>query len=171
MVPSTLAVVFFSLGTIYRGARAMKQFFAALMLLTVFSIVPGPATAAPLQGPSQNPSQEPAQEPAPAPQAEHKLTPEKVVSMLDSKLALSDDQKNKITPIIADRQEKMRALRSDTSLRPMQRRRKAKEIMSDSDQKIKAVLTPDQQQKYAEMEQQMRDEAKERRQEQKANPN
>ena len=91
--------------------------------------------------------------------------------MLDSKLALSDDQKNKITPIIADRQEKMRALRSDTSLRPMQRRRKAKEIMSDSDQKIKAVLTPDQQQKYAEMEQQMRDEAKERRQEQKANPN
>ena len=142
----------------------MKQFFGALMLLATFSIAPRPATAAPLQ--------DPAQEPAPAPQAEGRLTPEKVVSMLDSKLALSDDQKNKITPIIADRQQRMRALHSDTSQRPMQRRRKAKEIMSDSDQKIKAVLTPEQQQKYSEMEQQMRDEAKERRQEQKgASPN
>jgi hypothetical protein len=82
-------------------------------------------------------------------------------------LSLSDDQKSKITPIIADRQQKLKALQADTSLRPMQRVRKAKAILNESDKKIKANLTPDQQQKYVEIEQQIRDMAKQRVQEQK----
>jgi hypothetical protein len=51
------------------------------------------------------------------------------------------------------------------------RRKKAREmksIMSESDEKIKAVLTDDQRKKYAEIQQEMREEAKERRQARRA---
>ncbi len=39
-----------------------------------------------------------------------------------------------------------------------------KAIFEESDKKIKAILTPDQQKQYAELEQQMKEQAKERRQ-------
>jgi protein CpxP len=91
-------------------------------------------------------------------------SPDEVVKILDSKLSLSDDQKSKITPIIVDRQQKMKAILADTSSRPMQQRRKAKQILSDSDKKINAILTSDQQQKYAQAEQQIQEQMKQRMQ-------
>jgi hypothetical protein len=97
-------------------------------------------------------------------------SPEEVVARLDEKLSLSDDQKAKITPIIADRQQKLRALAADSSGRRYKKARKMKGIFSDSDEKIKAVLNDEQKQKYAEMQQQMREQVKERRQ-QRANSN
>ena len=90
--------------------------------------------------------------------------PDEVVGIMAEKLALSDDQKTQITPIIADRQAQLRALREDTSLRRLQRARKAKRIFNDSDKKINAILTPDQRKKYAAMEQEMRERAKQRAQ-------
>jgi Spy/CpxP family protein refolding chaperone len=80
-----------------------------------------------------------------------------VVQRLGQKLNLSDDQKAQIKPIIADRQQKMQAIRSDTSMRRDQKRPQMKSIMEDSDKKINAILTPDQQKQYAELEQQMRE--------------
>jgi protein CpxP len=94
-------------------------------------------------------------------------SPEEVVAKLDSKLSLSDDQKAKITPIIADRQQKIRALASEGGRR-RKNAREVKSIMSESDEKIKAVLTDDQRKKYAEIQQEMRQEAKERRQARRA---
>jgi hypothetical protein len=91
-------------------------------------------------------------------------SPEEVVARLDEKLSLSDDQKARITPIIADRQQKLKALAADSSGRRYKKARKMKEIFSESDEKIKAVLNDEQKQKYAEMEQQMREEFKQRRQ-------
>ena len=91
-------------------------------------------------------------------------TPEEVVGKLDSKLSLSDDQKTKITPIIADRQQQMRAVATDSSMRRFQKARKMKSIYQDSDKKIKAVLTDDQKKKYEEIEQEMKEQMKERRQ-------
>src|SRR5262245_6472109 len=91
------------------------------------------------------------------------LTPEQVVAKLDSQLSLSEDQKAKITPIIADRQEKLRALQSE-SMRPRKKAREVKEIFQDSDQKIESVLTSEQKPKYEQMEQEVRQELKERRQ-------
>jgi periplasmic protein CpxP/Spy len=87
----------------------------------------------------------------------HWPTPDEVVVKMDSKLSLSDDQKAKITPIIAERQEKMKSLASEGG----RRRKKAHEmkaIMEDSDKKIKALLTDDQKKKYDELEQEMRTE-------------
>jgi Spy/CpxP family protein refolding chaperone len=91
-------------------------------------------------------------------------TPEEAVTRMSSKLNLTDDQKTKITPIIADRQTQMRALMADTSSRRMQKARKAKSIMSDSDTKIEAVLTSDQKKIYAEMKEQMKEEMQARKQ-------
>ena len=91
-------------------------------------------------------------------------SPDEVVQTLGEKLNLTDDQKEQIKPIIADRQQKLQALRSDTSGRRRQKARQAKSILEESDKKIKAILTPDQQKQYAEMEQQMKERRQERRQ-------
>lgn len=87
-----------------------------------------------------------------------------MVQRLGEKLNLSDDQKARIKPIIADRQKKMQALRSDTSLRRGQKWRQMKSIMKDGDKKINAILTPDQQKQYADLEQQMKERRQTRRQ-------
>lgn len=91
-------------------------------------------------------------------------SPDEVVDTLAAKLDLSDDQKTQIKPIIADRQQKLQELRSDTSTRPMQKMRKMKGIFEDSDKKIKAVLTDQQKQQYTQMEQQMRQQMRARMQ-------
>ena len=89
-------------------------------------------------------------------------SPEQVVGMLTAKLSLSEDQKNAITPIIAERQQKLMAVKNDTAAPRRQRGQQMRQIMSDSDAKINAILTPDQQAKYAQIEQQMRDQMRQR---------
>jgi len=89
-------------------------------------------------------------------------SPDQVVSRMNEKLSLSEDQKSKITPIIADRQTQMKALMADSSGRRMQKAKKAKSIMSDSDQKIMAVLNDDQKKKYEQMKDEMRDQMRAR---------
>ena len=89
-------------------------------------------------------------------------TPDQVVSRMNEKLNLSEDQKSRITPIIADRQAQMKAVMADGSGRRMQKAKKAKSIMSDSDQKIMAVLNDDQKKKYEQMKDEMRDQMRAR---------
>ena len=83
---------------------------------------------------------------------------------MSNKLNLSDDQKAKITPIIADRQTQMRELMDDTSSRRLQKAQKAKSIMSDSDKKIEAVLSKDQKKTYEQMKEEMREQMRSRMQ-------
>lgn len=90
-------------------------------------------------------------------------SPDEVVSRLSSQLSLTDDQKAKITPIITARQQKLKEIASSST----RRRKKAREMRSvvqDSDKKIKAVLTGEQQQQYEQMEQQMRAQMRQRMQ-------
>lgn len=91
-------------------------------------------------------------------------SPDQVVAMMDQKMHLSDDQKNQLTPIIANRQQQLKALRADQSMRRFQKMRSAKKIVEDGDKKINAILTPDQQKIYAELEKEMRDQMKDRMQ-------
>ena len=101
----------------------------------------------------------------PAPQsAANWPTPEEVVAKMSSKLNLTEDQKTKISPVIADRQTKMKALMANTSGRRMQKARKAKAIMSDSDKKIEALLSSDQKKAYAQMKEEMKEQMQARRQ-------
>lgn len=92
--------------------------------------------------------------------------PDQVVAMMSSKLSLTDDQKAKITPIIADRQQRFAALQADTSMRKFKKARQAKSIMDDSNQQIEALLTDTQKKQFDEMKEQMKEQMKQRMQQQ-----
>jgi hypothetical protein len=89
-------------------------------------------------------------------------SPEEVVSRLQTKLSLSAEQTSALTPIIASRQEKLKAVLSDSSTRRLKRGRKLREIVTESDKQINALLTPEQQKQYAEIEKQLHEELKQR---------
>ncbi len=95
-----------------------------------------PTAAEPQSAQSQ--SAQPQSERDPAKQAKH----------LAKQLGLNSDQVAQITPILANRQQQLQSLRADTSLRPRDRRAKAKEIVQDSTAKIEALLNDTQKQQY-----------------------
>ena len=66
-------------------------------------------------------------------------------------LNLTADQQTQVKQIFADRDAKMMALHSDTSVAQPDKREKMMGIMKDSSASIRAILTPDQQTKYDEM--------------------
>lgn len=63
---------------------------------------------------------------------------------MSKKLNLSADQTAKLEPIMADRQQKMKALHADTSLSADQKKAQRKQIMQDSQTQLASVLTPEQ---------------------------
>jgi hypothetical protein len=89
-------------------------------------------------------------------------SPQEVVSRLQAKLSLSAEQASALTPIIAGRQEKLRALMAQSGGRPMKKRREMREIVTESDKQINALLSPEQQKQYAQIEKQMQEELKQR---------
>jgi Spy/CpxP family protein refolding chaperone len=71
----------------------------------------------------------------------------------DNPLSLTDDQKAKLRPIITDENQQMEVLRNDNSMTQQQKIDKANQIRAQASPKIKAILTPEQLQKLAEMQQ------------------
>ena len=65
-----------------------------------------------------------------------------------AQLNLTDDQKKKSAPILLAQGPKLKALRDDTSMSQGDKLKKLIEIRDDSDSKVRAVLTPDQQAKF-----------------------
>ncbi len=63
-------------------------------------------------------------------------------------LDLTDEQKAAITPILKKEIADLQALKVDTSLRKMQRARKARDIASTASKEIRSQLNPEQQKKY-----------------------
>ena len=92
-------------------------------------------------------------------------SPDQVLKMYDSKLNLTDEQKQKLRPIIAERQRQMLDLRSDGSVKGREKMNKMKSVMESSDSRINAVLNADQRKKYAEFEQERKEKMKERTEE------
>lgn len=86
--------------------------------------------------------------------------PDRMANHLGKKLNLSKDQVAQIKPLLEDRSQQMQALRGDTSLPQQDRRKKAHEIMQDSNTKIEAVLNDTQKQQFEEMLQQRREHRK-----------
>ncbi len=84
----------------------------------------------------------------------------------DNPLNLTDEQKEKLRPIVADENQQLEALRSDTSMSQEQKMQKANQIRESASPKIKAILTPEQLKKLAELQ----DQAKQQRQNQSAPP-
>lgn len=77
--------------------------------------------------------------------------------MLKKNLSLTDDQTSQVKSILEDSHTKMEALRSNSSLSQDDRRSQMMSIHKSENDKINALLTPDQKTKYASMQEQMRD--------------
>ena len=80
-----------------------------------------------------------------APNSAHQL------KHLRKQLSLTPDQTSKLQPILADRDTRMATLTGNTSLDPKSVHQQRHAIETDTESKINAVLTPDQQKLYADM--------------------
>ncbi|HTJ78388.1 MAG TPA: hypothetical protein VL357_05280 [Rariglobus sp.] len=89
--------------------------------------------------------------PAPPAGAEHKGAHGDRLKMLAEKLSLTDDQKAKIAPILKDEMQALKALRDDTSIDKKDKHTKMMEIRKSHADQILAILTPDQQAKFKDM--------------------
>jgi periplasmic protein CpxP/Spy len=87
---------------------------------------------------------------------------DRMFDQLSQKLNLNDEQKQQLKPIFAERRQKMTALRASSDSKS-DKRKEAKQIMQDSDAKVKGVLTADQYTQYTQLKQQMREQHKEQR--------
>jgi len=77
-----------------------------------------------------------------------RMTPEQQVDQLTKELSLTPDQATKVTAIVKDQMSQMTALRGDDTLSQEDRRDKMMKIRTDTQTKIKALLTDDQKPKY-----------------------
>ncbi|SFS10317.1 hypothetical protein SAMN05421771_1776 [Granulicella pectinivorans] len=95
---------------------------------------------------AQAPQQAPADTPQAAPMhRQHKPNPHREAAMLTKKLNLTPDQTAKLEPILADRDQKIAALKQNTSLSQADFRAQMKSIHKDTKIQLEGVLTPDQQ--------------------------
>lgn len=80
---------------------------------------------------------------------------------LSEQLNLTDEQKNKIRPIIENEIKEIQGLRADSSLTKEEKIEKMKSIRQAAQEEIKKILTPEQQAKLIEAKEEMQEEAKE----------
>jgi Spy/CpxP family protein refolding chaperone len=78
------------------------------------------------------------------------------LEQMSATLQLTPAQKQQVLPILKDEAPKMQALKANTSLGPMQKAMQMKQISSDTDAKLKPILTPEQFQKLQLMHEQER---------------
>jgi protein CpxP len=129
-----------------------KMFRSSMVRVAIVAI--GVTVLSALPGMAQDPS-------APPPQGQ--AGPERggpgrgnQVEFLTKKLNLTPDQVTQVKAIDADTMKQMMALRSDTSLTPDEKKPKMMDIHKASQDKIRALLTPDQQTKFDALQTEMR---------------
>jgi len=86
--------------------------------------------------------------------------PHKTALKMGKKLGLSQDQTAKLEPILAERQQKMKALRTDTTLTADQKKDQRRQIQESTQTEMSGVLTSDQMQQLKTMRQARRHAAK-----------
>ncbi len=87
--------------------------------------------------------------PTPAPKHRHMQgdRSEQRLKRLSKKLNLTDDQKEKIRPILQDEEKQLTEMEADSTLTAQQKHKKTKEIRRSSRSQMVAVLTPEQKEK------------------------
>ncbi|MBV8050679.1 MAG: hypothetical protein JOZ80_05790 [Acidobacteriaceae bacterium] len=81
----------------------------------------------------------------------HHMDPAQHAAMLAKHLKLSSDQQSKVEDIFKSEQSQMESLHSATSLSPQDRHSKMMDIHKTTSEQVRAVLNPDQQKKWDEM--------------------
>jgi Spy/CpxP family protein refolding chaperone len=89
-------------------------------------------------------------------------TPDEQVARMTKRYNLSADQQTQIKPIVADAQQKMMALRGDSSMSRDDKMAKMKSIHEDSNTKISAILNDTQKAQFAQDQQRMMQERMQR---------
>jgi protein CpxP len=84
-------------------------------------------------------------------------TPDEQVARMTKRYNLTADQQTQIKPIVADAQQKMMALRGDSSMSRDDKMAKMKSIHEDSNTKIQAILNDTQKQQFAQDQQKMQE--------------
>ncbi len=92
------------------------------------------------------------------------MNPDRRLHMMEKQLNLTADQTTQLKAIMEDERSKMEALRSNTSLAQQDRRSQMMTIRQDGETKTRALLSPDQEKKYDEMQAKMRERMQDRRQ-------
>jgi periplasmic protein CpxP/Spy len=105
---------------------------------------------------AQNNTTNDAQAPAAAAPSESgprhaRFDPQKRSQMLAKKLGLNSDQQSKVQDILQSQQSDMQKVHADSSLAQADRRAKMMDIHKSSSDQIRALLNPDQQKKWDEM--------------------
>lgn len=132
-----------------QGVSTMRTFFSSVALGSLLAVgLSGNALLAQDQSaPPAASAQSPAQRPAHVPNPRHQA------KKMAKALGLTPDQVSKIEPILADRDQQVQSLRSDTTLAPNDRKAKMHGIRQDSDSRIEALLTDTQKQQYEQIKQ------------------
>jgi periplasmic protein CpxP/Spy len=91
------------------------------------------------------------------------------IENLTKELNLTKEQQEKIRPILENEMKEMQTLHKDESLTPQQKAEKMKAIRQTTKDAINKVLTPEQQKKYAEMQEKVHQRMAERRTERDKN--
>lgn len=76
---------------------------------------------------------------------------------MSTALQLTPAQKEQIRPILMEEAPKLKALKSDTSMPPLQKMRQMRQIADDTDAKLKPILSPQQYEKWQQMRAQERE--------------
>jgi periplasmic protein CpxP/Spy len=79
--------------------------------------------------------------------ARAQIGPELQMAELSKKLQLTEEQKKELAPVVAERDKKIKALKSDTSMGKLQKLRKAKELQDDFRNQAAKYLNTDQMKK------------------------
>jgi protein CpxP len=127
----------------------MRNFFSSVALGSVLVVgLSGNALLAQDQSaPPAVSAQSPAQLPAHIPNPRHQA------KKMAKRLGLTPDQVSKIEPILADRDQQVQGVRSDTTLAPNDRKAKMHGIRQESDSRIEALLNDTQKQQYEQIKQ------------------
>jgi len=95
------------------------------------------------------------------PPAQAQASPEKQEAMaklekMAAELQLTPQQKKQMAPIMMEEAQKMKAIKSNTSLGPLEKAMQMKQVGTDMDAKVQPILSPQQYQQFQQIREQER---------------
>jgi hypothetical protein len=94
-----------------------------------------------------------AQEP-PSPEKQEAIAK---IEKMSAELQLTPQQKKQMLPIMMENAKKMKGIKANTSLGPLEKVMQLKQVGTDMDAKVKPILNPQQYQKFEQIRQQERE--------------
>jgi len=92
---------------------------------------------------------------APSPEKQEALAK---IEKMSAELQLTPQQKKQMMPIMMEEAKKMKAVKANTSLGPLEKMMQMKQIGTDMDAKVQPILSAQQYQKFQQIRQQEREE-------------